>query len=69
MSTHISVRRIPAQEIPPPPAPVVGKPVTGLKEVRLTHNLIIEKDGKKTEVAVDESGKVVSTEAVGEGKD
>jgi uncharacterized membrane protein YkoI len=36
---------------------------------KITYEGVIEKDGKKTEVAVDENGKVVSTEAVGEGKD
>ena len=36
---------------------------------KITYEIVIEKDGKKTEVAVDEKGKVVSTEAVGEGKD
>ena len=35
----------------------------------ITYEGVIEKDGKKTEVAVDENGKIVSTEAVGEGKD
>jgi hypothetical protein len=40
------------------------------KDNKVTYEANIEKDGKKFEVAVDEKGKVVSTEAVkGEGKD
>jgi uncharacterized membrane protein YkoI len=39
------------------------------KNHKITFEGVIDKDGKKTEVAVDENGKVVSTEPVTEEKD
>jgi hypothetical protein len=36
---------------------------------KITYEAIIEKNGKKTEVAVDDNGKVISTEDASEGKD
>jgi hypothetical protein len=38
------------------------------KDKKVTYEAIIEKDGKKSEVAVDASGKTISTEAVEEGE-
>jgi hypothetical protein len=58
----ISIEKIPAG--PPIPAPVEirGKPVTGLKEVRLIHNMIIQtEDGKSKMLA---RGEVISIDLV-----
>ena len=42
----ITVEKIDPPPIPPPVETPPGKPVTGLKEVRLLHNLIVPGDEK-----------------------
>jgi hypothetical protein len=63
-SPAITVEKIPAQAIPPPVTPVVGKPVSGLQQVRLIHNMIVE--GENGKCMLVPRGEVVPLETVPE---